>query len=168
MKAVVAAASGVIWEKCVKLEKCVHIGWPINRDICVSVSACIRLIDRAGVIVLQVEAAGKQFEFGLANGCKTIFSVGVGHIDICLVWDPKTPQQLRVQAKACIGFGPINQCWDIWGVDIHWLTAAEFGAINLAKVGLVADATATTPAYVALADEYHPAPDDRCCTCPKG
>lgn len=161
MTKLAVALSGVIWEKCLKLEKCVHIGWPINRDICVSVSACVRLIDRGGTILLQVEAAGKQFEFPLTDACKTIFTVGVGHIDICLA--VQGPQKIRVQAKACIGFGPINQCWDIWGTDIQWLTAKEFDALDLAGLGLAA--VADTPSHVALVDEYQPVPSDRACGC---
>lgn len=136
----IMSIDGVVWEKCLKLQQCVKIGWPINKKICIGVSACIRLVEKSGVITLQVDAAGRRFEFKLSNACYTIYTVAIGKIDICL--SVEGPKKLRLQAKACIGYGPISDCWDIWGTDIYWLSAAEFAALDLGVLELSHEQTA--------------------------
>jgi len=90
-----------------------------------------------------------------------VFTIGVGHIDLCLAVNG--PNSLRLQAKACIGWGPINQCWDIWGTDIHWLTAGEFARLDLSAHGIVAPDT--LPGFVAMVDEFQPALPAAPCRC---
>ncbi|WP_066664228.1 MULTISPECIES: hypothetical protein [unclassified Sphingomonas] len=157
MSEVEVAVTGTIWESCLKFEKCIRIGWPINKKICVGVKACLRLIEQNGAVILQVDAAGKRFEYRLTNACHTIFTVAVGHIKICI--EPRGGNSVRLQAKACIGYGPIDQCWDIWGTDIKWLTAAEFAALDLEPLDLPASAmrrARVDAVAVAFEDEFMP------------
>lgn len=157
MSKVEVAGTGTIWESCLKFEKCVRIDWPINKKICVGVRACLRLIERKGSVLLQVDAAGKQFEYPLTKACHTIFTVAVGDIKICI--EPRGGNSVRLQARACIGYGPINKCWDIWGTDIAWLTAAEFAQLDLAPLDLPASQAASVrnaPAALAFEDEFMP------------
>lgn len=132
-----APVANTIWESCLNFRKCIKIGWPINKEICVEVRACLRLVEKGGVVTLQVEAGGKQFEYKLTQACHTIFTIAVGRIEICI--EPRGGNKVRLQARACIGYPPINQCWDIWGTDIAWLTAAEFAAIDHSELGLPAN-----------------------------
>ncbi|QGP78030.1 hypothetical protein [Sphingobium sp. CAP-1] len=152
------STAGVIWEKCLNFKQCVKIGWPINKEICIGVGACLRLIEKGGTIVLQIDAAGQHFEYNLGNACHPIYTVAIGKIEICIEKQPG--QTVRLQARACIGYGPINKCWDIWGTDIHWLTAAEFAALDLAPLGLSHDVLArlaqAPDASVAFEDEFQP------------
>ena len=157
------AVASTIWEKCLSLNKCIKIGWPINKKICVGVKACLRLIEKNGSIILQVEANGNVFEYNLTNACHAIFSIAVGHIQICI--ETQGPQKVRLQAKACIGYGPINKCWDIWGTDIAWLTAAEFAALDLAALDLtpqVVNSLSQSTRAVAFEDEFQPLTDCDC------
>ena len=158
MSKVQAAVASTIWETCLKFEKCIRIGFPINKKICVSVRACLRLIQKGGAVVLQVEAAGKQFEYKLTKACHTIFTVAVGKIEICI--EPRGGNKVRLQARACIGYGPINQCWDIWGTDIAWLTAAEVAALDLSALDVPASTTrrlgTADAGPVAFEDEFQP------------
>lgn len=149
--------ASTIWEQCLDLNKCIKIGWPINKKICVGVRACLRIIEKNGSIILQVDAGGNVFEYNLTNACHTIFSIGVGNIDICI--ETQGPQKVRLQAKACIGYGPINQCWDIWGTDIAWLSATEFAALDLAALELpshVIRSLSQSTQYIAFVDEFQP------------
>lgn len=158
MSKVQAAVANTIWESCVNFKHCIRLGFPFNKKICVKVRACLRLIEKGGVVTLQVEAAGKQFEYRLTKACHTIFTVAVGRIEICI--EPRGGNKVRLQARACIGYGPINQCWKIWGTDIAWLTAAEVAKLDLTVLDLPASVmhqTRTAEAGpVAFEDEFRP------------
>jgi hypothetical protein len=157
MSEVEAAVTGIIWESCLKFEKCVRLGFPFNTRICVKVRACLRLIEKNGAVILQVDAAGKQFEYKLTKACHTIFTVAVGRIDICI--EPRGGNSVRLQAKACIGYGPVNKCWDIWGTDISWLTAAEAATLDLTALDLPASTVRrarSEAAALSFEDEFMP------------
>jgi hypothetical protein len=157
-----ASISSVIWEQCVKLEKCVRI---FGQKLCVSVGACLRLIRRGGTIILQVEAAGRQFEFNLTNACHTIFTVAIGYIEICV--DPRGGNGVRIQARACIAAGPINQCWDVWGVDVNWLTAEEARGLQLEDIDL-RKLGSNMPEFISIVDEFQPVLNVDRCNCLEG
>lgn len=164
MSKVQAAVASTIWETCLNFKKCVKLGFPFNTKICVGVRACLRLIQKGGVVVLQVEAGGKQFEYKLTKACHTIFTVAVGKIEICI--EPRGGNKVRLQARACIGYGPVDKCWDIWGTDIAWLTAAEVAKLDLTVLDLPASVTrqarSDDAGPVAFEDEFQPA---EACSC---
>ncbi len=153
-------SASVIWEQCLKLEKCIRV---FGKKYCVGVKACLRLISNNGRIILQVEAAGKQFNFNLTNACHTIYTIGIGYIQICIT--PRGGNSVRLQARACIRVGPIRDCWDIWGVDIKWLTAAEFRALDLRTLGMGDLAAQDLGEFVGVDDEFLPVAEERPCKC---
>ena len=115
----------VVWEKCVTLRKCIRIGWPINREICIGVRACLRIVLDGGAYYVEADVNGKKFRWAIANKCYTVYSVAVGAIKICI---EKISNGVRIQAKACIEFGPISECFNVYGVDVKFPRVGEMKA----------------------------------------
>lgn len=110
----------VVWQQCLDLEKCAQV-WPFP-EVCIGVHACLSVILENGTYYVEADVLGQRFRWPLTDACYTVFTIAVGHIDICI--NPRAGG-LRLQARACISVGPINQCWDIYGVDINFLRLGD-------------------------------------------
>lgn len=121
------AGRKTIWSQCVDLRKCIKV---FLQEFCIGVKACLSVVLDGGTYYVEVSVNGNSWRWPLTNACYTVYSIGIGNIDICV-----EPIQggVRLEAKACISV--VGQCWTIYGVDVHFFTVAQLKSQGISASG---------------------------------
>jgi hypothetical protein len=128
------------WEQCWDPRICADI--PFDGTKCIGFHACVRIIEDKGSFYIEAEVNGQAARYEIANACIPTFSVGIGHLDVCLSNVTIVDGQLKsidLTVKACVGgdIGPIHlgQCWDLFNQHIQFsvITAADIEGISGAR-----------------------------------
>lgn len=128
------STESVIWEQCIKEERCIKIGWPINKKYCISISACIRILSQNGKIFLELQAFGRNFRYELSNACHTFFTTGIATFRICV--SPNGKSSVRIVIQGCIGIDGVKECWTLFAAYPRWFNLQDATADELRAVGI--------------------------------
>ena len=133
-------AGRIIWQQSYNHKWCVHIPWPVNKDVCLTLDVGIALIEDNGSFVLEVKANGLTKDINLANVCVPI-PVGPFSVQVCIANLALTGGNVAFDlvVKACVdaNIGPIhvNQCVNLVSqhIAVHLLAKTHLLAFGITE-----------------------------------
>lgn len=130
--------NNVVWEKCIKEERCVKIGWPVNDKFCLSISACLRIVEKKGNLSLEVDAFSRTWSFPLTSACHTFYEMGYARFKICI--SPNGKDSVKIVLEGCLGIDvdsiDLEECWTLLAVYPRWLAAKNLTGEELLSLGV--------------------------------